>query len=123
MALRRSQEKSGKTACFASSAVIRMNLWRTYLFVRRAGEVPALALGACAMIHYSCDLCKRPLDPDDDLRYVLKMEVYAAFDPLEMDDGDADRDNLQELHEIMERMDDAASDEIGDDVYQNLRFD
>lgn len=75
------------------------------------------------MIHYSCDLCKRPLDPDDDLRYVVKLEVYAAFDPLEMDDGDADRDNLQELHEIMERMDDAASDEIGDDVYQNLRFD
>ena len=75
------------------------------------------------MIHYSCDLCKRPLDPEDDLRYVVKLEVYAAFDPLEMDDSDADRDNLQELHEIMEQMDDAANEDIGDDVYQNLRFD
>jgi hypothetical protein len=72
------------------------------------------------MIHYSCDLCKRPLDPEDDLRYVVKLEVYAAFDPLEIDD---DCDNLQEIHEILERMDDSASEEIGDDVYQQLRFD
>jgi hypothetical protein len=60
------------------------------------------------------------LDDDDDLRYVLKMEVYAAFDPLEMDD---DSDNLEEIHEILERLDDAADREIGDDVYQQLRFD
>lgn len=72
------------------------------------------------MIQYSCDLCKRPLDPEDDLRYVVKMEVYAAFDPVELDD---DNDNLQEIHEILERMDDADGDQIGDDVYQQLRFD
>lgn len=75
------------------------------------------------MIHYSCDLCKRPLDPEDDLRYVVKLEVYAAFDPLQMDEGDDDRDNLQELHEILERIDDAASSQLGDDVYQSMRFD
>ena len=72
------------------------------------------------MIHYSCDLCKRTLDPEDDLRYVVKLEVYAAFDPLEVEE---DNDNLQEIHEILERMDDASSEEIGDDVYQQLRFD
>jgi hypothetical protein len=72
------------------------------------------------MIQYSCDLCKRPLDPQDDLRYVVKVEVYAALDPVEMDD---DTDNLQEIHEILERMDDLANDQIGDDVYQQLRFD
>lgn len=75
------------------------------------------------MIHYSCDLCKRPLDPEDDLRYVVKLEVYAACDPMEMDDADDDRDNLQEIHEILEQMDDAADPRIGDDVYQQLRFD
>lgn len=72
------------------------------------------------MIHYSCDLCKRPLDSEDDLRYVVKLEVYAAFDPLEIDD---DRDHLLEIHEILERLDDATSEEIGDEVYQQLRFD
>ena len=72
------------------------------------------------MIQYSCDLCKRPLDSQDDLRYVVKVEVYAALDPVEMDD---DTDNLQEIHEILERMEDLENDQIGDDVYQQLRFD
>jgi hypothetical protein len=76
-----------------------------------------------AMIHYSCDLCKRPLDPENELRYVVKLEVYAAFDPLAVDDGEDDRDNLQDLHEVLERMDDLDNDQIGDDVYQQLRFD
>jgi hypothetical protein len=76
-----------------------------------------------AMIHYSCDLCKRPLDPENELRYVVKLEVYAAFDPLAVDDSEDDRDNLQDLHEVLERMDDAVDDQIGDDVSQQMRFD
>jgi len=76
-----------------------------------------------AMIHYSCDMCKRPMDPENDLRYVVKLEVYAAFDPLSVDDAEDDRDCLQDLHDILERVDDAADETIGDDVYQQLRFD
>ena len=40
------------------------------------------------MIRYSCDLCKRDLNPDEELRYVVKIEVFAAFDPLVTDDDD-----------------------------------
>lgn len=75
------------------------------------------------MIHYSCDLCKRPLDPEDDLRYVVKLEVYAAFDPLKIDEQDDDRDNLQDLHEILEQLDNVPSGEVGEDVYEQRRFD
>lgn len=75
------------------------------------------------MIRYSCDLCKRELDPHDDLRYVVKIEVYAAFDPAATDDEEDDRDHLEEIQDILERMEDSASDQIGDDVYQQLRFD
>lgn len=75
------------------------------------------------MIRYSCDLCKRELDPQDDLRYVVKMEIYAAFDPAAVDSEEEDRDHLEEIQDILERMDDAPGDEIGDDVYQQLRFD
>ncbi|MEX0937666.1 MAG: hypothetical protein WDZ59_07375 [Pirellulales bacterium] len=74
------------------------------------------------MIHYSCDGCRRPLDPENDLRYVVKMEIYASFDPME-DDQDDDRDHLQEIQEILERMEDAQNDQIGDDVYQQARYD
>ena len=75
------------------------------------------------MIRYSCDLCKRELDPQDDLRYVVKVEVYAAFDPAAVDRDDEDRDHLEEIQDILERMEDMPGDEIGDEVYQQLRFD
>jgi hypothetical protein len=90
-----------------------------------------LRIGACRlrtrsgiMIRYSCDLCKRELDPDGDLRYVVKMEVYAAFDPAAGDaEDDDDRNHLQEIQDILERLEDADNDQIGEDVYQQLRFD
>jgi hypothetical protein len=79
--------------------------------------------GSGEMIRYSCDLCKRELDPHDDLRYVVKVEVYAAFDPAVADaDGD-DRDHLEEIQDILERIEDASESEIGDEIYQQLRFD
>ena len=74
------------------------------------------------MIHYTCDGCHRPLNPERDLRYVVKMEVYASLDPTDME-LDEDRDHLEEIQDILERLDDAESDEIGDDVYQQRRFD
>ena len=73
------------------------------------------------MIRYSCDICKRDLDPDQDLRYVVRMEVFAAFDPAA--DDDEDRDHLQEIQDILERMEDTDNDQIGEDVFQQLRFD
>ena len=74
------------------------------------------------MIRYVWDMCKREIDPDGNLRYVVKMELFAAFDPLAVEEDD-DRDHLEEIQDILERLEDAESDQIGDDVYQQLRFD
>jgi hypothetical protein len=51
------------------------------------------------MIHHSCDLCKRTIDTEQDVRYVVKMEVYAALDPA-LDETDNDRDGLQEVQDL-----------------------
>ncbi len=75
------------------------------------------------MIRYCCDLCNRELDPDDDLRYVVKIEVYAAFDPSVVDEEEDDRDHLQEIQDILERLEHASGDAVGQDVYQQMRFD
>ena len=75
------------------------------------------------MIHYACDRCKRVIDPQDELRYVIRMEVRAAMDLAETGDDHDDRDHLLEVHEILESVDDLADDEIADDIYQQLRFD
>lgn len=75
------------------------------------------------MIQYSCDRCKRVLDSGDELRYVVRIEIEAKFDGLEVEPDD-DRDNLLELHEVLERLeesDDAAS--VDEDVYRRKRFD
>ncbi len=82
------------------------------------------AAGIGKMIRYICDLCRRELQAEEDLRYVVKMEVYAAFDPA-ADEGrdDEDRDHLEEIQDMLERIEESSADEIGDDVYQQLRFD
>jgi hypothetical protein len=74
------------------------------------------------MIHYACDCCKRSLSSDD-LRYVVRMEVYAAFDQSPFAELDDDRDNLQEIQEILQRAEDADDDAVGPEVYEQLRFD
>ncbi len=72
------------------------------------------------MIHFTCDCCKRVIDLDHEVRYVLRMEVFAAADNCDasMDD---DRDYLQEIEDILSR--DEADEELGSDVYQEVRFD
>jgi hypothetical protein len=74
------------------------------------------------MIHYTCDCCKRPLGPDE-LRYVVKMEVCAAFDPGAAEELSDDRDHLQEIQQILERCDDTSEPQVGTDIYEQLRFD
>ena len=51
------------------------------------------------------------------------MEVYAAMEQSDIVDVDDDRENLDELDEIIARSEDADSERIGDDIYQQLRFD
>jgi hypothetical protein len=58
----------------------------------------------------------------DDLRYVVKMEVYAALDQGPLGDDD-DRDHLQEIQEILQHAEDACDPQIGSDVYEHMRFD
>ena len=75
------------------------------------------------MIHHSCDACKRLIDPNHALRYVVRMEVYAATEVNNTDESDDDRDHLLEIQDILEQMDDSESEAISGEVYQQLRFD
>lgn len=75
------------------------------------------------MIHFSCDRCRRVIDTEEELRYVVRLEVQAAMDCGLDAEVDEDRDHLLELDEILERLDDAQSEAICDEVYQRNRFD
>jgi hypothetical protein len=75
------------------------------------------------MIHYSCDLCKSELDPNHDVSFVVRMEVYPA--PCETGAIDNDRDNLEDVREVLERFEefDADGKLPENDSYQTRRFD
>ena len=75
------------------------------------------------MNHYSCDRCKRIIDSEQDLRYVVKIEIQAAMEPQEVNEDEEDRDYLMEIEDILERMDDDEEMTVGDDIYQQRGFD
>ena len=59
------------------------------------------------MLHYSCDMCKRPIVAGTDLRHVVKIEVFPAVEkqPCECagsDTGHHDADHLEEMQDLLE---------------------
>ncbi len=73
------------------------------------------------MIRYSCDLCKREM-ASDDLRYVVRVEVSQAFEPA-VEEAEDERDYLQEVHDMLEAVDDVDELDGADDIYRQMRFD
>ena len=73
------------------------------------------------MIHYSCDRCQRLIETEDEIRYVVRLEIEAKLgDNVFADD---DQDHLLEVHEILERQDDERDSTMDDEVYSRKRFD
>lgn len=75
------------------------------------------------MVHFTCDLCGQELPLPDAQRYVLKIEVYAAYDPLEITEEDLDRDHMEEISKLLREIEDIDTAELEDGVYKSFRFD
>ncbi len=75
------------------------------------------------MIHFTCDMCGKTLLADEDTRYVVRIEVYAAYDPMEIGPDDLDEDHADEIHDLLEKMEDMDPDALQDQVYKTFRFD
>ena len=72
------------------------------------------------MLHFSCDLCGQQLG---ERRYVVKLEVYPAFDPEDFDEDDLDADHLQELSEVIQEIEATGKCELEDCSSKGFRFD
>ena len=55
------------------------------------------------MIHYTCDRCKRTIDPETEIRYVVEIDVRMASVAMPMDEPFEDLDQLAELHDQLQR--------------------
>lgn len=74
------------------------------------------------MIHYSCDRCKRSIQTDEEIRYSVAIEIQVALDASEFEFDD-DRDHMNELEEILDRLDDDEKAEVSQFAYQQRKFD
>ncbi|NBV47442.1 MAG: hypothetical protein EBR86_17845 [Planctomycetia bacterium] len=74
------------------------------------------------MVHYSCDACKRPIHPQNDVHHVLKIEVFPAVDDLLATDCCDEDDHLEEIQSVLEQ---GSPDGAGtlDESPRLLRFD
>lgn len=70
-----------------------------------------------------CDRCREPLLVRSDVRYEVKIEVKAAYDPMEITDDDLDRDHRAEMAELLRRMEGLTEQEAQNQVYRAFRFD
>ena len=75
------------------------------------------------MIRYSCDMCGKSLLPGEDVRYVVKIEVFSTYDSVEPDD-DLDEELIDDFEEEDDDdIEDFDSDEIDEGEYKTFRFD
>lgn len=71
----------------------------------------------------TCDACGVALLVDSDVRYEVKIEVKAAYDPMELMPEDLAKDHAAEIARILERMKDVTEQEAMDQVYRVFKFD
>jgi hypothetical protein len=69
-----------------------------------------------------CDRCGQLIE-EGALRYIAKIQVYAAYDPLNVDFADMTRDYTNEIKEILKRCEDLSEEELMQDVYVDFQFD
>ena len=75
------------------------------------------------MIHYNCDMCGKSLVPEEDDRYVVKIEIYAACDSMEVDDDDLIDDFEEDDEEEEEEVDNIDPEEMDGVEYKTFRYD
>lgn len=74
------------------------------------------------MIHFTCDACQRTIDSENESRYVVRLEVYEALGDT-ADTNCEEADHLQEIEDIIERIDELNETQLDDDLYKQVRYD
>lgn len=74
------------------------------------------------MIRYECDRCGLAMGANDQQRYIVRMEVFAAAGPMDLD-AEASANPTQALDDVLRDLAAADPDEVEDQTYRLLRFD
>lgn len=74
------------------------------------------------MITRACDRCGQPIE-DGALRYEARIQVFAAYDPLDITFEDLSLDHSAEIRRILAECKDVSEEELMKDVYVEFHFD
>jgi hypothetical protein len=70
-----------------------------------------------------CDACGATLLLDSDVRYVLKAEGFAAYDPMELTAKDLERDFSSELAALLKQLEGMDPEKAQSQVHRSFCFD
>jgi hypothetical protein len=74
------------------------------------------------MINRVCDRYGLPI-MEGELRYIAKIQVFAAYDPLEITFEDLTWDHTQEIERLIEACQDLSEEELMRDVHVEFQYD
>lgn len=75
-----------------------------------------------ALKYYTCDKCGDRIERND-LRYVLKMNIFAAYDKLEIEISDLTKDYENEIEKLVKEMEQMDPKQLEEDVFKQMSFD
>ena len=71
----------------------------------------------------TCDMCGNELLIDEDVRYISEIQVYAAYDPLEITASDLKKDFRGAISELIKKMKRLCPKKAQNSVYKAFSFD
>lgn len=74
------------------------------------------------MITRLCDRCGQPIE-EGGLRFVARIEVFAAYDPLEITFEDLTHDHSEDIAKLLKQCEGMTEEELMRDVYVKFEFD
>ncbi len=75
------------------------------------------------MNHSTCDLCGQELSTTSTVRYEVRIEVKAAYDPLDLSEEDLHKDYRAEIAKVLRQLEGLSAEEAQDQVYRVFGFD
>ncbi len=74
------------------------------------------------MKYYVCDICGSKIKTTE-LRYVVKMSIFAAYDTMKIELSDLEKDYEEEIRDLIEKMEQMDPKQLEEDVFKQFTFD
>jgi len=71
---------------------------------------------------FTCDMCGKVLLTDENTRYIVRIEVLAAYDPMELSADDLAADRREDILRLLDTMRQADPETLQDQVYRRMQF-